>query len=71
MRITQRELREGNPTLDEMRYDIAELYAMNMTVNETIEMLIYGNTPLDEAPDIEIIDEWEQNFGELKNWEIK
>jgi len=71
MRITQRELREGNPTLDEMRYDIAELYAMNMTVNETIEMLIYGNTPLDEAPDIEIIDEWEQTFGELKNWEIK
>ena len=71
MRATQRELREGNPTIDEMRYDLAELEAMNMGVSDIIEILIYGTTPLDEAPDIEIRDEWEQTFGELKNWEIK
>ena len=71
MRITKREVREGNPTIDEMRYDLAEQEAMNMSVSDTIDMLIYGVEPLDEIPEIEIRDEWEQTFGELKNWEIK
>ena len=48
MRTTQRELREGNPTIDEMRFDLAEQEAMNMSVTDVIDMLIYGVEPLDE-----------------------
>lgn len=69
MRTTQRELREGNPSLDEMRFDLAEQEAMNMSVSDTIDMLIYGVEPLDEIPEIEIREEWERTFGQLKNWE--
>tara|TARA_Y100000361_G_scaffold70498_1_gene62314 strand:- start:51 stop:272 length:222 start_codon:yes stop_codon:yes gene_type:complete len=71
MRTTQRQLREGNPTIDEMRVDLAEHEAMNMSVSDTIDMLIYGVEPLDELPEIEIREEWERTFGELKNWETK
>ena len=71
MRTTQRELRKGNPTIDEMRYDLAEQQAMNMGVEEIIDMLLYGNSPLDDVTDIEVKDEWQQIFGELKNWETK
>lgn len=71
MRTTQRELREGNPTIDEMRYDLAEYEAMNMSVSDTIDMLIYGVEPLDECPDIQIREEWEMAFGTLKNWDNK
>ena len=71
MRTTQRELREGNPTIDEMRFDLAEYEAMNMGVTDIIDMLIYGNEPLDECPDIQVREEWEQTFGKLKNWENK
>ena len=69
MRTTQRELREGNPTIDEMRYDLAEQEAMNMSVTNIIDMLVDGFEGLDNLPDIEIREEWEQIFGELKNWE--
>jgi len=69
MRTTQRELREGNPTIDEMRYDLAEQEAMNMSVSQMIDFLINGFEGLDDLPDIEIREEWEQTFGELKNWE--
>ena len=71
MRTTQRELREGNPTIDEMRYDLAEYEAMNMNVSDIIDMLIYGCEPLDECPDVQVKDEWEQVFGKLKNWDNK
>jgi hypothetical protein len=71
MRTTRRELREGNPTIDDMRYDIAEQEAMNMSVSEIIDMLIYGCEGVEFTPDIEVRDEWEQTFGELKNWENK
>ena len=71
MRTTQRELRESNPTIDEMRYDIAEQEAMNMSISEIIDMLIYGCEGVELAPDIEVRDEWEQTFGKLKNWENK
>ena len=71
MRTTQRELREGNPTIDEMRFDLAEYEAMNMGVTDIIDMLIYGNEPLDECPDIQVREEWERTFGKLKNWENK
>ena len=71
MRTTQRELREGNPTIDEMRYDLAEQEAMNMNTSDIIDMLIYGCEPLDECPNIQVKDEWEQTFGQLKNWDNK
>jgi hypothetical protein len=71
MRTTQRELREGNPTIDEMRHDLAEQEAMNMSVSQMIEFLIDGFEGLDNIPDIEIREEWEQIFGEFKNWENK
>ena len=71
MRTTQRESREGNPDIDEMRYDLAEHEAMNMSVSQIIEYLIDGFEGLDNLPDIEIKEEWEQIFGELKNWETK
>ena len=66
MRTTQRELREGNPTIDEMRDDLAEYEAMNMNTSDIIDMLIYGVEPLDECPAIQVKDEWQQTFGKLK-----
>ena len=71
MRTTQRELRESNPTLDEMRFDLAEYEAMNMGVTDIIDILMQGVEPLDECPDIQIREEWESTFGKLKNWENK
>ena len=71
MRTTQRELREGNPDIDEMRYDLAEQEAMNMNVGEIINLLLDGCIGLNEMPSIEVKDEWQQAFGELKNWETK
>jgi len=64
MRTTERQTREREPSVDEMRYDLAEQEAMNMDVSSIIDMLLYGNTPLDEVPDIEIRDEWNNLFGE-------
>ena len=69
MRTTKRELREGNPTIDEMKYDLAEQEAMNMSVSQMIQYIIDGFEGLDDLPDIEIREEWEETFGELKNWE--
>lgn len=71
MRTTQRELREGNPTLDEMRFDLAEHEMMNMSDADVINVLIQGVEPLDECPDIQVKEEWEMTFGALKNWENK
>lgn len=66
MRTTARQLREGEPSIDEMRYDIAEQEAMNLNISNIIDILMYGCEPLDEIPDLEIRDEWEQTFGETK-----
>jgi len=63
MRTTERQTRESEPSVDEMRYDLAEQEAMNMDVSSIIDMLLYGHTPLDEVPDIEIRDEWNNLFG--------
>ena len=52
-----------------MRRDLAEAEAMNMSTSEMMRMLIEGFEGLDEIPDIEIREEWEQVFGELKNWD--
>jgi hypothetical protein len=64
MRTTERQIRNHEPSVDEMRYDLAEQEAMNMNVSSIIDMLLYGNAPLDEVPDIEVRDEWNQLFGE-------
>ena len=71
MRTTERELREGNPNINEMRHDLAEQEAMNMSVTDIIDMLVSGFEGLDNLPDIEIREEWEAIFGELKNWDNK
>jgi len=64
MRTTERQCREGEPTINDMRYDLAEAEAMNMNVGQIIEILLDGVQGLNEIPDIEIKDEWNQLFGE-------
>jgi len=63
MRTTERQCREGEPTIDDMRYDLAEVEAMNMNVGQIIDMLLDGVQGLNEIPSIEIKDEWNQMFG--------
>ena len=63
MRTTERQLREGKPTIDDMRFDLAEQEAMNMNVGDIINMLVDGFEGLDNLPDIEVRDEWNALFG--------
>ena len=65
MRTTDKQLRDDDdqPDFDTMRYDLAEAEAMNLNVSEIIEMLLNGFEGLDNAPDIEIRDQWEELFG--------
>lgn len=63
MRTTKQQSREEEPTIDDMRYDLAEREAMNMGVGEIIEMLLDGVQGLNEVPAIEIKDEWNQIFN--------
>ena len=63
MRTTERQTREGEPSVDDMRYDLAEAEAMNMGTGEMIDMLIEGFEGLDNISDIEIREEREQLFG--------
>ena len=62
MRTTEQQTREGEPSIDDMRYDLAEREAMNMNVSEIIELLLDGCVGLNETPAIEIKDEWQQIF---------
>ena len=64
MRTTEKQLREGKPTIDDMRLDLAEQEAMNMNVSDIINMLVEGFEGLENMPDIEIRDEWNNLFGE-------
>jgi hypothetical protein len=68
MRTTEQQSRDNNeePDMDTMRYDLAEREAMNMSVSEIIDLLINGFEGLDEMPDIEVKDEWNEIFGEEK-----
>jgi len=63
MRTTEFQSREGEPTIDDMRYDLAEQDAMNMNTGQIIEILLDGVQGLNEIPDIEIKDEWNSIFG--------
>lgn len=62
MRTTQKELREGDPTIDDMRYDLAEVEAMNMDVSDIIQLLLEGFEGLEMISDLDIQEEWEQVF---------
>lgn len=64
MRTTERQTREGEPSVDDMRRDLAEQEAMNIPVSQIIELLIEGFEGLDNIADIEIREEWEKIFGE-------
>ena len=66
MRTTDRQIREGEPSIDDMRYDLAEAEAMNMNVSDIIVLLVDGYEGLDNMPDIEIKEEWDSLFGEEK-----
>ena len=60
MRVTQRQLREGEPTIDEMRHDLAERDAMDMDVSQVTDLLV----ELDRAncDDEEIREQWKRIF---------
>jgi hypothetical protein len=62
MRTTQKELRESDPTFDDMRYDLAEAEAMNMDVSDIIKLLLEGFEGLEMISDLDIQEEWEQVF---------
>jgi hypothetical protein len=66
MRTTEFQSREGEPTIDDMRYDLAEQSAMNMSVSQIIEILLDGVEGLYDVADIDIEEEWQSIFGEDK-----
>ena len=66
MRTTEFQSREGEPTIDDMRYDLAEQEAMNMNVSDIIVLLVEGCEGLENVADIDIEEEWNQIFGEDK-----
>tara|TARA_B100000029_G_scaffold483327_1_gene534407 strand:+ start:256 stop:435 length:180 start_codon:yes stop_codon:yes gene_type:complete len=50
-------------TIDDMRYELAELEAMNITTLDLVNMLIEGFEGLENMPDIEVREDWENTFG--------
>ena len=66
MRTTEFQSREEEPTIDDMRYDLAELEAMNMSVGQMIEILLDGVEGLNNLADIDIEEEWQSIFGKDK-----
>ena len=64
MRTTEKQLRDGAPTINEMRNDLAEQEAMTLQTSDVIELLLNGFEGLENMPDIEIRDEWNTLFGE-------
>ena len=67
MRTTEFQSREGEPTIDDMRYDLAEQEAMNMNVSDIIVLLVEGCEGLENVADIDIQEEWQSIFGVDKN----
>ena len=68
MRTTEKQLRgKEKPSIDDMRYDIAEAEAMNMNTSDIINFLIDGFEGLDNIPDQEIIEEWNTVFADETN----
>ena len=67
MRTTERQLREGTPTIDDMRQDLAEQEADTLQHSDIMELLLNGFEGLENMPDIDIRDEWTQLFGDETN----
>tara|TARA_B110000444_G_C18785139_1_gene569556 strand:- start:804 stop:1007 length:204 start_codon:yes stop_codon:yes gene_type:complete len=63
MRTTKQQTRDEEPSVDDMRYDLAEAEAMNMNVSDIINLLVDGFEGLDNISDLEIKEEWDQLFG--------
>jgi len=63
MRTTEFQNRDEEPTIDDMRYDLAEQEAMNMSVSQIIEILLDGVEGLNDIADIDIEEEWQSIFG--------
>ena len=66
MRTTEKQLRDGAPTINEMRNDLAEQEAMTLQTSDVIELLLNGFEGLGNMDDIDIRDEWNNLFGEDK-----
>ena len=66
MRTTEKQLRDGEPTINDMRNDLAEYEAINMQTSEVIELLLSGFEGLENMPDIEIRDQWKDFFGKVE-----
>ena len=64
MKVTDRQMREGKPTIDDMRQDLAEQEADNLQHSDIVEFLLDGFIGLNEVLDHEIRDEWNALFGE-------
>ena len=62
--IMNKKFKRENPSIDDMRYDLAEQEAMNMNVADIINLLVDGYEGLDNIADIEIEEEWNKLFGE-------
>ena len=66
MRTTEKQLRDGAPTINEMRNDLAEQEAMTLQTSDVIELLLNGFEGLENMPDEDIRYEWDAIFGEEK-----
>jgi hypothetical protein len=66
MRTTEFQSREEEPTIEDMRYDLAEQEAMNMNVSDIIVLLVEGCEGLENVADIDIQEEWQSIFGKDK-----
>ena len=54
--------KEEEIDVDDMRYELAEQSAMNMSVSQIIEILLDGVEGLYDVADIDIIEEYNQVF---------
>jgi|TARA_B110001454_G_scaffold168771_1_gene158982 hypothetical protein len=63
VRTTERQLREGKPTIDDMRHDLAEQEADTLQHSDIMELLLNGFEGLENMEDIDIRDEWNNLFG--------
>jgi hypothetical protein len=66
MRTTEFQSRDEEPTIEDMRYDLAEQEAMNMNVSDIIVLLVEGCEGLENVADIDIQEEWQSIFGKDK-----
>ena len=67
MRTTEKQLRDGEPNMEQMRNDLAEQEAMTLQTSDVIELLLSGFEGLENMDDIEIREEWKQIFGDEAN----